>query len=61
MFESVHDSYRYRKVAPAVEYIKPNPSKEQISALTGISAVSLNRLFKELYGKTMKSYITEKK
>lgn len=66
IFESNRDSYRYRKIAPAVEFInnhclEANISCERVSALTGMSAASLNRLFKSLYGMTMKSYITEKR
>lgn len=66
IFEKSRDSYRYQKLAPALEYISgncldPGFDRERMLSLSGMSEVSLNRLFKEFFGMTVNAYITEKR
>lgn len=66
ILEKSRDSYRYRKLTPAIEYLnlhclEPGFSPETLLALANMSMVNLNRLFKEFFGTTVNGYINEKR
>ena len=66
MFEKSRDSYRFRKLSPAVEYINkfcldPGFDRGRLIGISKMSAVNLNRLFKEFFGVTVNGYIAKKR
>ena len=66
IFEKSRDSYRYQKIAAAVEYInehclEPGFDRKRLPTLSGMSEVNLNRLFKDFFGVTVNAYINEKR
>ncbi len=65
-FEKSRDSYRYRRLAPVIEYLnlhclEPGFTQESLPTFAEMSMVSLNRLFKEFFGTTVHGYINEKR
>ena len=66
IFEKSRDSYRYQKIAAAIEYInthclEPGFERGRMLTLSGMSEVNLNRMFKDFFGMTVNAYITEKR
>lgn len=66
IFEKSRDSYRYRRLAPVIEYLnlhclEPGFTQESLPTFAEMSMVSLNRLFKEFFGTTVHGYIIEKR
>lgn len=66
IFEKSRDSYRYRRLAPVIEYLnlhclEPGFTQESLPMFAEMSMVSLNRLFKEFFGTTVHGYIIEKR
>lgn len=66
IFEKSRDSYRFRKLSPAIEYINkycldPGFDRAGLARLSNMSAVNLNRLFKEFFGVTVGGYINNRR
>lgn len=66
IFEKNRDSYRYRRLAPVIEYLnlhclESGFTQESLSELAGMSMVNLNRLFKDFFCTTVNGYINEKR
>lgn len=66
IFEKSRDSYRFRKLSPSIEYINkycldPGFNRARLAELSNMSAVNLNRLFKEFFGVTVGEYINNRR